>query len=67
MDAFDVCVVILNKINVRPSRSLPSQKMIFSPYLARLNQSFQDELDLLELNHAWYNPSSIDCNVIASV
>lgn len=67
MDAFDVCVVMLNKINVCPSYSLPSQKKIFFPYLARLNQSFQDEQDLLELNHAWYNPSSIDCSVIVSV
>lgn len=66
MDAFDVCVVMLNKINVCPSYSLPSQK-IFFPYLARLNQSFQDEQDLLELSHAWYNPSSIDCSVIVSV
>lgn len=67
MDAFNVCVVILNKINVCPFYSLPSQKMMSFPYLARLNQFFQDELDLLELNHAWYNPSSIDCNVIVSV
>lgn len=67
MDAFSVCVVILNKINVCPFHSLPSQKMMFFPYLARLNQFFQDELDLLELNHAWDNPSSIDCNVIISV
>lgn len=67
MDAFDVCVVMLNKINVRPSHSLPSQKMVFFSYLARLNQSFQDERDLLELNHAWYNPGSIDCSVIVSV
>lgn len=63
MDAFDICVVILNKINIHLSHSLPSQKISFFPYLARLNQSFEDELDLLELNRAWYNPSSIDCNV----
>lgn len=40
--------------------------MIFFPYIAKLNQSFQDEVGLLELNHAWYNPNSIDCNVIVS-
>lgn len=67
MDTFNVCVVILNKINVCPFYSVPSQKMMSFPYLARLNQFFQDELDLLEVNHAWYNPSSIDCNVIVSV
>lgn len=68
MDAFGVCVVTLNnKKKIHPSHSLPAQKMIFFPYLARLNQSFQDELDLLELNHAWYNPCSIVCNVIVSV
>lgn len=67
MDAFNVCVVILKKINVCPFHSLPSQKMLLFPHLASLNQFFQDELDLLELNHAWDNPSSIDCNVIVSV
>lgn len=66
-DAFKVCVVILNKINVCPFHSLLSQKMMFFPYLARLNQFFQDEPDLLELNHAWDNPSSLDFNVIVPV